>query len=395
MKPIGWLAATGLAVAPSDRGPADFSGAFAEAPVLTWRTELPGEPVPSATHTELGAPLLHGDHVYVGSAGSEALHVLDRRTGQVVDAYAAHAPVQSRPVIVDEVLYFSDAGGTTWAYVLGDDTPRWKHESGAPILGSPTLQEDMVYISNLDNVVVALKRVSGELEWRYAHRLDATRSVELELYGAPSPEPAGELLLAGFSDGRLVGLDIVSGEPQWQRTIGEGAYPDLIAPAVATDDAALVSGFSEPLLVLDLEGRAVRWRQEVGGPQVPTVLDLPQGKTIFHGGVDGELRRIDLRTGEVAWSWDSGTGTALSTPVPTEAGMLVAASGGALYLVDPESGGLSWAWRPMFHSSGITATPAVEGRQAVVVTNAGYIMSFVSPAAPAEDPGWDLTGPAR
>jgi outer membrane protein assembly factor BamB len=253
----------------------------------------------------------------------------------------------------------------------------------------------MVYVSNLDNVVVALKRVSGELEWRYAHRLDATRSVELELYGAPSPEPAGELLLAGFSDGRLVGLDIVSGEPQWQRTIGEGAYPDLIAPAVAIEDAALVSGFSEPLLVLDLEGRAVRWRQEVGGPQVPTVLDLPQGKTIFHGGVDGELRRIDLRTGEVAWSWDSGTGTALSTPVPTAAGMLVAASGGALYLIDPESGGLSWAWRPMFHSSGITATPAVEGRQAVVVTNAGYIMSFVSPAAPAEDPGWDLTGPAR
>ena len=391
MKPLDWLFATGLAIAPSERGPANYSGTFADAPVLTWRVPLPGPPVASATHSELGGPLLAGDFIYVGSAGADALYVLDRRTGREVRSLPTKGPVHSTPVIEDGRLYFSDGGGFTWCYPVDGDTPFWHHEAGAPILATPTLDGDAIYIANVDNVVTALNKADGVLEWRYAHRLDATRKVELELFGTPAPQRAGDLVLAGFSDGRLVALDARTGETRWQRTVGEGEYPDLIASARPADGAALVAGFAEPLVYMDLETRYVRWRREEGGPQPAALVDLGDGQTtVFHGGVDGQLRRYDLRTGDLAWEWDSGTGTSLSTPQLTEAGLLVAASGGTVYLVDAAAGTTLWAYEPSFQLAGISSAPAVDGRRAVVVTNAGFIMSFVSPKREAV---WDSWAP--
>ncbi len=393
MKPLEWMLATGLAMGPTERGGAQYEGDFAEAPVLTWRVLLPGPTVNSATHSELGAPLIHGDEVYVGAAGSDALYVLDRRTGRQLRKLDTKGPVHSAPVVVDDRLYFSDGAGHTWCYPVGGETPLWSHEGGAPILSTPTVDGDEVYVANVDNVVVALASGDGELQWRYAHRLDATRTVELELFGKPAPHRAGDLVLAGFSDGRLVALDVESGEPRWQRTVGEGEYPDLIAAPIPIDDgaSALVSGFTEPLLVIDLESRAIRWRRDEGGPNPAALVAEDSGETtVFHGGADGSLRRYDLRTGDLAWTWDSGTSTSLTTPLVTEAGLLVGASGGSVYLVDEDSGERLWAWEPAMMVSGVSASPAVDGRQAVVVTNAGYIMSFVSPAA---EPEWERLTP--
>lgn len=400
MRPLAWMAAVGLSIVPSERGEADYSGAFDAAPVLSWRVPLPGPGVASASHSELGAPLLHGDHVYVGSAGADALYLLDRRSGREVGQLATKGPVHSAPLIVEDRLYFSDGAGHTWCYPVGGAAPLWSHESGAPILSTPTidLEAGVAYVANVDNVVVALDLETGELQWRYAHRLDATRQVELELFGKPAPRRAGELVLAGFSDGRLVALDAETGEPRWQRTIGEGEYPDLIASALPVEEgkAALVAGFSEPLVLVDLEGRSIRWRREEGGPNAAALGLGDEGEAVvLHGGVDGQLRRYDLRTGELAWSWDSGTGTSLTTPILTEGGVLVGASGGSVYLVDEDSGDLRWSWDPALHPSGVSASPAVEGRQAVVVTNAGFIMSFVSPAPEPDWQGLGIMGPDR
>jgi hypothetical protein len=69
--------------------------------------------------------------------------------------------------------------------------------------------------------------------------------------------------------------------------------------------------------------------------------------------------------------------------MPTEVGLLVGAAAGGLTLLDPSDGAVLWNWQPGWHPSGITASMAVEGRQVVVVTNAGWVRSFVSPLGEA------------
>ena len=69
---VAFAAVLGLTNAPTFGSPS-LDGDFSSPPVVVWERSLPGAPVSAARHTELGAPLIHGDHIWVGSAGSNAL----------------------------------------------------------------------------------------------------------------------------------------------------------------------------------------------------------------------------------------------------------------------------------------------------------------------------------
>ena len=385
-----WWATLGL-VASNMQGtdvppPADDL-AFDAAPVLDWRVPLPGPKMSASIHTEAGGPLIHGNHIYVGTASDDVLLVLHREDGRLVTRLEASAGVQSTPVIVADHLYYTDTAGTTWCRSLEDYAVVWSHAGGAPILSAPTVLSDRVVVANVENVLVALDAQTGALVWRHAQRLDPSRSTELELYGAPAPTLAGELLLSGFSDGSMVALDLESGTVVWQRRVGEGQYPDIIAEALVIEGAggttdAIVSGYTEPLVSIELESRNVRWRHDVGGACAAV---LGAERRIYHGGNDGVLRAIDAVTGAIAWEWDSETEAALTQPVLTEAGLLVGASAGGFSLIDVDDGSLAWRFDDGYELAGITAAAAVHGRQAVVLTNAGNLYSFV---VPQEEPGW-------
>lgn|GEM_PF-1000435 len=403
MSGTDWLAAAGLVATLSgpERPAAErFAGHFDSPPVETWRVPLPGPPFPAAVHTELGQPLVYGDYIYVGQAGTDGLHVLARDSGAHVRTLEMGAPVQSAPVVTGNLLVATDLSGTTvvWEFTdSGGTKERWRRSSGAPVLSAAATTDNLVVVAGVDNVVTAVDLVSGELAWRHAQRLDPSRSAELELYGAPTPTVVDDRVLVGFADGTLAALGLEGGEPIWQRRVGEGQYPDILGSPVVVGGDIVVAGYSEPLVGMHAESRNVRWRLDVGGAGAAiagggtgTTPDDSHAATadhafVFHGGEDGVLRCVDTRTGALVWDWDSDTQSALTAPVATEAGLLVGAAAGTIYLIRPTDGEEAWRWQPGFHVSGITVPPGIDGRQAVAVTNAGNIVSFV---VPQEAPPW-------
>ena len=108
---------------------------------------------------------------------------------------------------------------------------------------------------------------------------------------------------------------------------------------------------------------------------------------LYHPGTDGQLRAVAALTGAELWAWDSGTTGALTTPLVTDAGLVVASSEGGIHLVDPETGTEDWRWRGPQLLQGISSIPAIEGRQLVFLSNAGFLYSMLSPQdTPALDP---------
>lgn len=384
---LGFAGATG----PLSVAPLDPVGDFKGPPVISWERSLPGPRVPAATHAELGAPVIDGGLIYVGSAADDALLVLDRSDGRLVRRLPADGPVQSAPVIVDGRVWFSDAAGATSCYRTADGVLLWRHEGSGPILSSPTLDHDHVFVANLDNVVTALDAQTGDFLWRHSQRVQRPLAGPA-LYGAPTPTvitvDQQPVVLSGFADGTLVALGADSGDALWQRRVGEGAYPDLIGQVLDIGRGVIAGGFSGPLLSLDPTTRAVQWRVDVGSSSAPATssVDAVSGlPTLFHGGTDGRLRRINARTGEVDWTWDSSTQGSLTQPVVTTAGLLVGSSAGGLYLVDPVDGHTRWTLEPGYVLAGVSARPVVEGRQAIVVTNAGRLISLI---VPQSEPAW-------
>lgn len=395
-----WLAAAGLtAINPLPLDPADapasvqapYAGVMSTPPAELWNKPLPGGKVSAPSHTEAGGPLLYGDYIFTGSAGEDALLMLHREDGRLVRMLPARGVVRSTARIEGDQLLYGDAGGAVWCFPLKGDVPAaeplWVHVGAAPVLATPEVSPDRVFIADVANVVVALERSTGELAWRHAQRLDPGRAAELELYGHPPPKLDQDVLLVGFSDGTVAGMSAAEGTVDWQRRVGEGQYPDLVASPLVLGGDVVVGGFTAPLVSVDQATQNIRWRlDDVGSSHGATLLDDGEGRTVLHGGSDGILRALDRITGAVLWEWDSETESALTQPITTQSGVLVGAASGSLYLVDPTTGAQTWEWMPGYHVSGFTASPAVDGRQVVAVTNAGNVVSFVAPESPDRRP---------
>ena len=108
-----WLATAGLATLSwdSDR-PAGgrYAGAFDRLRSRLGRFRFPTA-VSGCNPPELGQPLVHGDYIYVGQAGTDGLHVR-QDSGARVRTLELGAPVQSAPAR-DGVLVATDVSGTT------------------------------------------------------------------------------------------------------------------------------------------------------------------------------------------------------------------------------------------------------------------------------------------
>ena len=180
-----------------------------------------------------------------------------------------------------------------------------------------------------------------------------------------------------------------SGSPRWNVQVGEGAYPDLIAPALPLGRSVIVGGYTQPLCSVDSATRGISWRLPFGSSNAWTL----DGDTLWHGSPDGVLRRIDARTGNVVWEWDSGTGGSIGTPHPTAAGLLVTSSEGSLYLVDPKTGSLRWTFDPGVLMTGIAAPPAVDGDLVYVVSNSGILYALRGGEGRGESPSPDWVVP--
>lgn len=374
---------------PPAPAPVAVTGEVTEAPVLRWKAPLVGAPVNTATRSEPAGPTVAGDHVLVGYSAAPGLLVYDRRDGSYLGSYPAKAPVASAPVVVGEQVWFSDTAGYTFCYRLDQlgGTPRWSHFSGAPVLSTPTLVDGTLYLANVDETVYALDAASGTVRWRHQHTLDIERSTSLELLGAPAPAVAGDQVYVGFSDGFVVALGRADGDVRWTAEVGQGTYPDLIAPPVPVGDAVIAGGFSEPLIAFAETDRVHRWRVETGVAAPVATLD----GQLYVPGTDGQLRKVDPRTGEVRWTWASGTDGTLTTPVATPAGLFLTSGEGSLYLVDPETGTTRWRFAPGTVVNGAAAPVAVAGRDVYLVTNAGLLYALRSPepaAARRPPPPW-------
>lgn len=360
--------------------PAKYEGEFDDPPVFHYRVKLPGRGLNAMSHSEWSSPIIAGEHIYVGSAGAKALFALSRRDGRKVRAYPADGTVEGEALVTGEHVYFGDTGGTTYCYRL-DGKFVWRFDSSGPVLAAPTLTPDgsRVLVTTVDDLVMSLDAATGALAWQYRSKRDLTREAELTLYDAPAAVVVGDLVLLGFSSGTLTALDLASGEEQWKRAIGEGRYPDIVAAPVVIGTDAFVSGYFKPLVAMDLPSQNVRWRVDVGA--AGAVLPIMQGdrQVLIHPGSDGKLRAIVALTGAELWTWDSGLSGSLTEPVETPAGLVVASTEGVIQLVDPDDGTLVWRWDERYELEGISARPAVDGRQLVFVSNAGYLYSMLSP----------------
>ena len=215
------------------------------------------------------------------------------------------------PTLVDGVLYVASSDGEVAAISAADGDRLWRVELERPLSGGVGYHDRSLYLGGADGSVLQLSADDGVVEW------DAAVSSEV----LAAPAVSGDWIIVQTYDGKLLGFQPGADEPAWTFT---SDVPVLTLRGTSTPivvGANAIAGFGDGKVVaVDVNSGNVSWESRIGVPQgsseIDRIVDIDgamtqQGIELFVASYQGRVAALDSRTGRKLWQQNvsSVTGT--------------------------------------------------------------------------------------
>lgn len=175
----------------------------------------------------------------------------------------------------------------------------WRTPVDTPIRAAPTTNGGRVFITTIENQVVALALSDGRQLWTYSGASTSTI-----LMGAAAPAVDGGVVIAPFTNGEVVALRVDNGAVLWNETVvavrrteAAASLPDISARAVIDRGRVYVVGHSGLLVAIDLRTGQRAWEAPISGVYGPWIV----GDFLYTITIDSEAACIDVRSGRIIW----------------------------------------------------------------------------------------------
>jgi len=322
----------------------------------------------------------------------------------------------------DGRVYAAGHKGDVTAFELASGRVAWRENLKAPLSGGTAVGDGMVLVGTSDGQLFALDAASGKSRWSVrvngevlapaaiSTRVIALRTVDgklhalapadghelwaqqqpvprLSLRGTASPVIAGDLVLCGFDNGKVLAVNAGDGSVQWEAAItpphGRTELERLVdidtAVRVAGQDVYTV-GFQGKVAMLAIDTGQVWWSHDASSYRSLTL----DGDAIYMATADGEIAAMKTRTGAELWRQKALLHRGLTEPavLDEDNALVVADFQGYVHFLDKATGAL--AARVSSGKARVTATPLVVGHMVLIVNDRGQISAFrVSPLVTA------------
>jgi outer membrane protein assembly factor BamB len=246
-----------------------------------------------------GAATTDGDIVVGNDSGT--VYRVDDETQEKREIFKADKPIWASP-LVDESnnrMYIVSMDHRLYAVDLEREEQVWEFEADGALVGTPALDEGVLYFGELNQALYAVSAETGEEIWRY----------EPQGWVWAGPLVHKDTVYFGDLSGQLHALDKSSGNPRW---------------------------------VFEVEG---------GIRATPLLLEVTQddgSEALLYAGTDqGDVYAIDASNGTQRWSLPL-NGAIYGQPVLYEGYLLIAPHNAKAKVValDPESGAERWSYPP-------------------------------------------------
>jgi outer membrane protein assembly factor BamB len=175
----------------------------------------------------------------------------------------------------------------------------WRSKVNAPARVPPTVEGDLVLVVGHDNQITALAGEDGRAVWSYTSVAEGAGIV-----GAGNPAADAGMVVAPFSSGDQVALRTDSGRVAWtdslirtQRMSSIATINDIAGSPVIDRGRVFALSHSGRMVSLDLRSGDRIWEQSIGGVQTPWVA----GDFLYIITIDADLVCLSRRDGRVRW----------------------------------------------------------------------------------------------
>ena len=249
---------------------------------------------------------------------------------------------------------------------------KWTFKASGPIVTSPSIAADTIYISSLGGHLYALERATGQEKWNFKSQMPIASSAAVE----------GDTLYFVSSMGSLAALDAATGKPRWvlpteyekkfeaknlhglrpaSQTIPDAWDLFTSSPAVVGGRVYFGSG-DGAIYAVDARSGVLQWKVQTGDV-VHASPAYAQG-TLYVGSWDSKLYAIDAESGQVKWTFEGGQDPVIhnqvgfqGSPAVVDGTVYVGCRDAHVYALDAATGHKKWDYPTS--KSWVIATPAV------------------------------------
>jgi outer membrane protein assembly factor BamB len=273
-----------------------------------------GEDIKTAWQTSIGdgssrygrilaSPVAVGDRIYAMDADA-TVSAFDRRTGKQIWETSAK-PEDAGPAFGGGVAFAENrifvSTGYAQIVALDADTGKevWRQGVAAPLRSAPTVSDGRVFAITVDNQLQVLATGDGRSLWSHTGTPETAG-----LLGGASPAVEADVVVAAYSSGELFALRVENGRQLWtdnlaaaRRTDALSALADIRGRPVIDRGRVYAISHSGRMVAIDLRTGERLWEQDIGGTEAPWVA----GDFIFVISNDSELICLTRRDGRVRW----------------------------------------------------------------------------------------------
>lgn len=311
-------------------------------------------------------PALHEGRVYLANAEGQ-VEAREAAGGRVLWRAATKTQASGGPGVGEGLVLIGTRDAEVVALDANNGQQRWRSRVSSEVLSVPRAALGVVVVHTLDGKLIGLDAASGEQRWLYSHEVPV-----LSLRGNSSPVIQGSRAIAGFASGKLVSLDLQSGNLNWEVSLDTGGgrteldrMTDIDADPLVLGDRVYVVTFQGDLAAVAIADGHVLWRHKLSS----------------YAGLSGDEQQVYVTDAkDHIWAFDVNTQTSLwkqsklqyrrlTAPVPFQGYVVAGDFQGYLHWFKPEDGSI--VARTRVGGAPITATPQVANNLLYVYGDGG------------------------
>jgi len=301
-------------------------------------------------------------------------------SGKVLWQRALRAPLSAGPAADDGLLVLGSSKGDVIALAQQDGTQRWRVRINAEILSAAAIGNGLVVVRGVDGKLHALSAKDGSENWVVDQQVP-----RLSLRGTSRPILVGDLALCGFDNGRVVAVSTGNGTTAWETAVGQSHGSTELQRLIDVDATVVADG--DDLFAVAYQGRVSRMSRENG--QIIWARDLSSfrglavdANAVFVSTAEGDVVRLDRRTGTEQWRQKSLERRQISAPVIYRGRIVVADMAGFVHWLDAATGDVMA--RIQIGKQRISGPLVAAGDLLLIFGDAGELTALRAPALEAQ-----------
>lgn len=229
----------------------------------------------------------------------------------------------------------------------------WQARVSSEILSPPQIAGGLVLVRSGDGRIYAFDAKDGSRKWLYQR---ATPALTVRSFGGLMVDKNG--VFAGFGGGKLVALDLASGNVGWEvsvalpRGVSElERIADVTSNAVTDGRQVCAAAFQGRVACFEIQSGNAIWARDIS-----SIAGLAMdARNVYVVDVNGAVHAMDKGTGGYVWKQDKLAHRQLSTPLIYRGYVVVGDLQGYVHFISREDG--AFAARIATDGSPIRAQP--------------------------------------